>query len=396
MDDAWVSGGDKDSRLAKQLYTDRVDGVTGIDTKLVDVKSKQLVDVIKKLNTSSSFAKPLADVFLVSHGDDTGWLAIDLDKAGGKTVSYQVLREILDATDTAGKARRTALQLPSTLFKKADGSMADTRIVLAGCRVGNAPKFIDAFKQLLGGQVPVVASKFLHEFDMRARFAGTKLIAVLGMFEYLAYGFEANALTALSRDDLIDKLKKNPKNTWKDGTAIPQAQWETWLPKTRPLPRKFGRFRMPVSVQLGQKLAGVSALDPGELRFLQGTFPSFVRRNPDPPDKTVAGLKALLSADQRFQPAWGFPMHEQYGHATFDEFFNAFTWTLTMGFDRKLKVPKAVWTGTRFEWTLLVPVTGTVGGDDLIYNFFPPRGSTTDKPVIGINDADTQLFYKTP
>ena len=44
--------------------------------------------------------------------------------------------------------------------------MADTRIVLAGCRVGNAPKFIDAFKQVLGGKVPVVASKFLHEFDM--------------------------------------------------------------------------------------------------------------------------------------------------------------------------------------------------------------------------------------
>ena len=338
MDDAWVSGGDKDSRLARRLYTDRVDAATGIDTKLVDVKSKRLVDVITKLNTSSSFAKPLADVFLVSHGDDTGWLAIDLDKAADKTVSYQVIRQILDATDTAGIARRTALQLPPTLFKKADGSMAGTRMVLAGCRVGSAPKFVDAFKQLLGAQVPVVASKFLHEFDMRARFVGTKLIAVLGMFEYFAYGFQANALTALSHDDLIDALKANPKNTWKDGTAVPPDQWGKWLPKT--LPGKLGKYRMPVSVQLGQKLAGVSVLAPGELRVQLEAFPTFRRGSPDPADKTVAGLKALLGADQRFQPAWGFPMHEQYGHATFDEFFNAFTWKLTMGFDRKNKVPR--------------------------------------------------------
>ena len=230
---------------------------------------------------------------------------------------------------------------------------------------------------------------------MRARFAGKKLVAVLGTFEYFTYGFQTNALTVLGRDDLIDKLKKNPKNTWKDGTKVPDAQWETWFPKRRGAPRKFGKYPWPVSVQLGQTLAGVKVLAPGELRFLPGTF-TFRRGNPDPPDKTEAGLKALMSADDRFQPAWGFPMHEQYGHATFDEFFKAFKWKLTMGFDKVNKVPQAIWKGTRFEWTLLVPLTSTVGGNDLTYNFFPPRGSTTDNPVIGINDADTQLFYKTP
>ena len=45
---------------------------------------------------------------------------------------------------------------------------------------------------------------------------------------------------------------------------------------------------------------------------------------------------------------------------------------------------------------LLIPVTKPVDRGNLIFNFFPPRGSTTFSPVIGINDGDTDLFYRTP
>ena len=40
------------------------------------------------------------------------------------------------------------------------------------------------------------------------------------------------------------------------------------------------------------------------------------------------------------------------------------------------------------------PGDGTADRGNLIFNFFPPRGSTTFSPVIGINDGDTELFYR--
>ena len=88
MDLAWVPGGDPPSLLAKELYADRVDAATSLDTKLVKVKKNRLADLITSVDTDGSIAKPLASLILVSHGNDTGWLQIDLDSAPDTSVTY--------------------------------------------------------------------------------------------------------------------------------------------------------------------------------------------------------------------------------------------------------------------------------------------------------------------
>jgi hypothetical protein len=392
MDVAWVPGGDPDSLLAKQLYTDRVNSATSLDTKLVSVPSKRLTDVITEVDTNSTFTKPLADLILVSHGNDTGWLKIDLDSAPDKSITYQVLRSILDATNPA---RRTALRLPSTLYTKPDGTQAATRVVLAGCRVGGAPKFVDAFKQVLGGKVPVVASKYLHEFSPTwRRFRGRKAPPpqLLGTFEFLSYGFTATSLASMRIDPLVDALKKNPKNTYKGGTAVPVARWKPWL-KDVPLDR-FGEFPVRLSVPLGQTVADQKQLTPAKLRHLPRTYTVHLK-NPTATDKTVTGLKTKMQADPTCQASYPFPMWEQYGKADFDTFFASFNWTPEAGKDKDGD-PQVTWSGMSHEYTLFIPVTEPADRGNLIFDFFPPRGSTTFSPVIGINDGDTNLFYRTP
>lgn len=395
MDIAWVPGGDPASLLAKELYADRVDAATSLDTKLVKVKKNRLADLITSVDADGSIAKPLASLILVSHGNDTGWLQIDLDSAPDTSITYQVLRKILDATDPS---RRTGLRIPSSLYTNADGTKAATRVVLAGCRVGAAPKFVDAFKQVLGGNVPVVASKYLHEFvarthRARGRRAVTKL---LGTFEHLSYGFSTTAFLPMDVDTLIDGLNDYPKNRFSDGSAVPFARWATWL-KGVPLDRKGnvrqGEFRLPLAVPLGQTVAGATELTPAKIRNLPTHY--IVHLAPSAANKTLTGLKAVMQADPTCQTTYPFPMWEQYGHTTFDAFFDSWNWGKPVPGKTKDGQDQLVWTGVRNEYTLLIPVTSPVDGGNLIFNFFPPRGSTADSAVIGINETDPALFYRT-
>ena len=108
MDVAWVPGIDPDSSLAKQLYKDRV-APPSLDTTVVDVPALTwLKELILHVKNSTTIAKPIGDLHLISHGDDSGWLRLDLDGMSNNAVTYQVLREILDASSPT---RRDGLSL---------------------------------------------------------------------------------------------------------------------------------------------------------------------------------------------------------------------------------------------------------------------------------------------
>ena len=68
---AWVPGSDTDSLLAKQLYKDRV--ALPLDTTVVDDPFLTWVkDLILRVKNSTTIAKPIGDLHLISHGDDSG------------------------------------------------------------------------------------------------------------------------------------------------------------------------------------------------------------------------------------------------------------------------------------------------------------------------------------
>jgi hypothetical protein len=387
LDHAWIPGGDRDSRMAKQLCKDRV-LAPSLDTHVVDLKTvKLLTDLYTELEFTSSVAKPIGDLLLISHGNDSGWMSLDLDSAAATTTSFQELKKILDP---ANVHRKTALRIPPTLYTTAASTVGPTRILLGGCRVGGAPKFVDALKDVLGGVVPIVAPKHFHMFSARIRRLSKTTFLLLGTYEFLCYAFGAVSTTPLGRSDLEKALHDNPKNVTIDGNTVPEATFDGWLPKV--LPRGLGKFDMPVTVPLGRKIDKQTTLSPGQFRHQAGKYT--VRfKNPIPAVRTKAGLKAELAARDTMQPAWGFPEYEQYGHDSFDEFFASFDWTRP-----KKDLNPQVWTGLRHEYLVLVPITSMVPADKgkLFYNFFPPRTGSTLSAIKELDETDSRLFYRTP
>jgi len=146
VDHAWIAGGDPDSLRAQRLYQERVLAAQSIDTNVFTAKQvKLLTDLYTELDFTSAIAKPIGDLLLVSHGNDSGWLTLDLDSAAGTSTDFAELHDILDP---ANVHRKTALRVPPTLYTTAANTIGPTRVILAGCRVGKAPKFVDAFVNL--------------------------------------------------------------------------------------------------------------------------------------------------------------------------------------------------------------------------------------------------------
>lgn len=390
MDHAWIAGGDPDSLRAQRMYQQRVLAAQSIDTNVFTAKQvKLLTDLYTELEFTSSIAKPIGDLLLVSHGNDSGWLTLDLDSAAGTSTDFAELHDILDP---ANVHRKTALRVPPTLYTTASNTVGPTRVILAGCRVGKAPKFVDAFKLVIGGALPVLAPKHYHMFvDLYEKDRSKGSTLYMGTYEVLCYAFEVNSLTPFKDPALLLKaFADNPKNVTIDGNRVPQATFTKWLGKN--FHKGFGRFRMPVAVPLGRKIAHQTQLSPGEFRHNPETFKTHFD-NPSPAQRTAAGLKASLSQSPMMQPAFGFPVWEQYGHTSFELFFNAFNWKLV-----DPKSDPARWIATRHEYLMLVPITSMVPADKgkLFYNFFPPRAGSTLSAIKELDETDPALYYLTP
>jgi hypothetical protein len=390
VDHAWIAGGDPDSLRAQRMYQQRVLAAQSIDTNVFTAKQvKLLTELYTELEFTGSIAKPIGDLLLISHGNDSGWMSLDLDAAASTSTTYAELHDILDP---ANVHRKTALRVPPTLYSTAPNTVGPTRVVLGGCRVGKAPKFVDAFQQVIGGVLPVLAPRHYHMFvDLIETDKAKRSSLYMGTYELLCYAFEANSIEPF-RDAaaLLKAFADNPKNVTIDGNRVPQATFEKWL--GRNFHRARGTFAMPVKVPLGRTVAHQTELAPGQLRHLPGTFTTHFD-NPSPDKRTLAGLETALSNHATMQPAFGFPVWEQYGHTSFDLFFKAFKWKLA-----DLKSDPAVWNATREEYLMLVPITSMLAADKgkLLYNFFPPRAGSTLSAIKELDETDPALYYRTP
>jgi hypothetical protein len=368
----------------------RVLAAQSIDTNVFTAKQvKLLTGLYTELEFTSAIVKPIGDLLLISHGNDSGWMSLDLDATAGSSTDFSELHDILDP---ANVHRKTALRVPPTLYTTAANTVGPTRVLLGGCRVGKAPKFVDAFQQVIGGALPVLAPRHYHMFsDMLETDRAKKSTVYMGTYELLCYAFEANSKTSFTTPALLTKaFADNPQNVTIDGNRVTQATFSKWLKKN--FHQRRGRFRMPVTVPLGRKIAHQTQLTPGELRHFPGTFNTHFD-NPSPAQRTLTGLKASLSQHPEMQPAFGFPVWEQYGHTSFELFFNAFNW--------KLADPKsdpAVWHATREEYIMLVPITSMdpAAKGKLFYNFFPPRTGSTLSAIKELDETDPALYYRTP
>jgi hypothetical protein len=399
MDYAFAPGVEQRLKMLQQLLRDRTDGAGGtLDTKLIDAAGVTTVrDFLVRVDTTEPL--PTGDLVLGSHGNETGWLEIDLDSAAARTVSYKVLKEAWDDV-----TRRNRLRIPPDMYTTSQGQREPVRVLIKGCRVGQAPKFVDGLTMLFGGKIPVIAPKHFYSvrpiYKTRKKRKKTIIVANLGSFEHLVYSNEIVSPTELKRPALLAAFRAKGFQQFDATSTTPSPipdLWDTWLPKAA---KNLGVGKRPIgyTVSLGRTIEKFTTL-PGGAEFRHSkpkiTVPI---TNPPAAVKTKAGFKAALAARPEYQPGWGptgFPVHEQYGHATFDAFFASFTWTPP----KKLNSDPFIWVGERHEYNVLLPVveppmTGKAT-DKLIYNYFPPRGAggTT---IIELLESEAGLFYVSP
>jgi hypothetical protein len=397
MDYAFAPGVEKALKLLQQLLRNRTDGPGGsLDTKLIEASGVTTVrDFLVQVDTTEPL--PTGDLILGSHGNDTGWLEIDLDAAASRVVSYAELKKAWDDV-----TRRNRLRIPPDMYTTAQGQRVPVRLLIKGCRVGQAPKFVDGLTMLFGGKIPVIAPKHFYFVHHSYKTRNKKFLADVGWFEHLRYSNEIVSPTELKRPALLAAYRAKGFQQF-DATStnpspIPDL-WDTWLPKAA---KNLAKGERPIgyTVSLGRTIEKFSTLS--NMGLFRHTTPKITVpiTNPPPAVKTKAGFKAALAARPEYQPGWGptgFPVHEQYGHTTFDAFFASFTWTPP----KELNSDPFIWVGTRHEYNVMLPVveppmTGKAT-DKLIYNFFPPRGSGgTEFIELDLLEGDPGLFYLSP
>jgi hypothetical protein len=399
VDFAFAPGTEPKVVMLQALLRDRTDGAT-LDTTLVEVVGlTTIAEFIKHVDTTGPL--PIDDLVLGSHGSDSGWLEMDLDiNAPTATVSYSVVKGAWDDV-----ARRNRLRIPPDMYTTSSGQRRPVRVIIKGCRVGQAPKFVDALKMLFGGKIPVIAPRHFYgvEFVIKTRHRGRRVFVIgkTGSFEHLDYSNEITSPTRLTRKELVKAYRDRHFPQFDGTTPIPDL-WDTWIPKDVSGGKR--KLKSGYSISFGRALdKGTTTMSGlGEFRHFAPPF-AIPIDNPPASVKTLAGFKAALAARPEYQPGWGptgFPRHEQLGPAnadgsptTFDQFFDSYTWKA--GADAN----PFVWTGIRHEYNVLLPVvrlpmTGKIA-DRLIYNFFPPRGSG-GATFIELLESDPGLFYVSP
>lgn len=400
MDFAFAPGGDpKYDDAIRTLFRDRK--VPGrFETTLVHdpTRLKDLAAFFGELSTTIT-NPPIGDILIGSHANDRGQLHIDLDGGGAAHVDYQVVKKIL-----ADPSRMAKLQIPPALYRLPNGSNAPIKLHFKGCRIGVATKLVDALKQVFGAVVPVTAPRHFHVVHLWRQ---PKTTDFPGTFEYLDYTtFKVTDKKKLDPPTVVTKFEQLSANattapTFIDGTVVSKDMWKLLVP---PQP-KSDHEELTFSTQLGRSIKKRKTWPAtGQYRVdMVQTF--FKKRNPAPGDKTITQLKADVAASPMYQAGWGFPLHEQFGHKTTDEYVDAFDWLPTDEVDSG--DPILAWYGTRYEHVLLVPITdpppsieGTgkkarVKFGKLIYNFYP-HGTGGPTAINELLDSDARLFYTTP
>lgn len=396
MDYAFAPGSEPRLKMLQQLLRDRTDG-GALDTTLVTGPTT-VAEFLSDVEFDASKPKPTGDLLLGSHGNDTGWLQIDLDSAADREVSYAVVKEAY-----ANTGRRVSLRIPPDFYTAPSGQVP-IRVLIRGCRVGQAPKFVDALKLLFGGQVPIVAPKHFFALAPAVKTRRKKIVGRIGLFEHLSYSNQLISRDELTRDKLVDAYRSKGFPQFDSTTANPNPipdLWDKWIPPKKGIgvgkPRPFS-YR----VSLGRTIDGLPTLSDNMGEFRHRTFKVVEPiANPPAAEKTEAGFKQKYATQPKFQANWGspplptgFPLHEQLGHKTFDDFFASFKWTRP----KKDDADPFTWIGVRHEYNVVLPVVEPpmVGKDEkLIYNFFPPRGSG-GTAFIELLESDGRLFYTTP
>jgi hypothetical protein len=191
-----------------------------------------------------------------------------------------------------------------------------------------------------------------------------------------------------SRSDLIQAYRAAHLR-YHDGTPIPDADWETLVPRRMvddrgirmsiPLGQTIENLRMvPINKQFRIELERVDwTVRPG------GTVPR-------DPVAQLAMLRASIAADPRFAATHAWPLYERRGFTDVNTYVDGHHWSFSVnGGD-------LVCIGRRFDYTIVLPIVDRTvtppANRPLIFNFYPGVGSTETPVLTGLVESNNTFF----
>jgi hypothetical protein len=278
---------------------------------------------------------------------------------------------------------------------------------IKGCNIGRdrflrnpaqpvAP-FLVRLKQVFGGNVNVTAPKHFHgllpetnhngifEYMERELIVRTKAVkAARGFRGTTREGFRGFA----TRDELIDAYK-TAQLSYHDGTAIPDADWATLVPR-----RLVDDRRISMTLPLGRTIENLPAItvhkqfriELGRVDWTHtpgGGVPSAAADR-------LAMIRASIAADPRFAAAHPWPLYERRGFADFNSYMDGHHWEFSVNGGDLVAI------GRRIDYTIVQPIVDRsvtpAANRPIIFNFYPGAGSSETAILTGFVESDNRFF----
>jgi hypothetical protein len=320
---------------------------------------------------------PINNVIIVSHAGATGALFCKLNDRSGEN---QIFLDQLCPYVNDLSARP---EVDDSIVRDA----ASTNIYIRGCNVGQEPQFLRFIKQIFGGSVTVTAP--LHE----DRFEYFRDGGTIYRFEFMRKCFKvARKVQASDKSDLV-RLFQGLNATDIHGTAITQAQWNSWIPSNiHPSPQnnevlnnypctitfhqratveRFYRYRSRDFYQYDITWGGPGPIPSGHSDRVQ------MVRDALASERTMASDYPSSSCR--------FPMYRRWGFSSVTDFVNGLRWTFTVS--RNV----LTCTGGLYEYEVRIPITDA--SNTLMVNAILATGNR--QYISGCNnivETDANLF----
>jgi hypothetical protein len=357
---------------------------------------------IDDLSTDAGVAKPVDDLYIATHAGGDGFLFVRLfrgqvDVLGDPTdvTDFEVLDQAMGPSHPA--------RIPDSLvgFHRATPPAADPApthsVHIKGCNIGRdrfSPRagqplapFLARLKQVFGGNVNITAPKHFHGLLPETNNNG--------IFEYMEQELivRTKAVRAgrgyrgfANRNELIDAYKA-AHLSYHDGTAIPDADWDTLVPR-----RMVDNRGIAMTIPLGRTIENLRAI-PIQKQFRieqEQVHWTISGAASTPAANRLARLTTSIAADARFAATHTWPLYERRGFPDFTSYMDGHLWEFsTDGSD-------LVCLGRRFDYTVVQPIVDRtvtpVANRPLIYNFYPGVGSSESPILTGLVESDNHFF----
>jgi hypothetical protein len=354
-------------------------------------------DFIQALTSSPQVTAPIRNLFLASHASATGMLLTPL---GGDPTTVEA--SDIAYWDLEKAVTDKTIRVPDDTLKPrpkgASGQPDAPRLQIRGCRIGEVRPFLVKLKEALGGGLTVVAPKFAHGVST--------LPEPRGRFESLLYAYTIRRKAPLQSHEEAVEVFDAHKFPMLDGTQIPRSRLDRWIPSTRSIrkaphtvgpPVQWPVVGAPVRLRVSKGTFGL----PGQFKYFvrqifkppsesdQGSgFP--LEKDPGSDAKRLDEVRKFLVQMESFKPSHPFPMFQQLGWTSMDEFMTGPDWRVH--FDSANK--RLRFHATQHEYTVEQPIVDT-DNKTLFANFFPmpdKRGVVRGKPDWGLPDNDPRFF----